>query len=97
MRERDKTNTRKFVRHHWVASEQIEQDLFLLDTKLNKIHSLNGTAAIVWEMLAEPVSQSELVADFAEAFPVVSPGKIRRDIAAVLEKFVNLDIVLISS
>ena len=97
MSEKNIANIRKFVRHHWVTSEQIEQDLFLLDTKLNKIHSLNGTAAMVWEMLAEPVSQSDLVDDFAEAFPVVSPGKIKRDIAAVLEKFVDLDIVLISS
>ena len=97
MSENNIIKTRKFVRHHWVTSEQIEHDLFLLDTKLNKIHFLNGTAAIVWEMLGEPVSQSDLVEDFATAFPVVSPGKIRRDIAAVLEKLVDLDIVVILS
>jgi hypothetical protein len=97
MSERNTVSTGKYVRHHWITSEQIEHDLFLLDTKLNKIHSLNGTAAIVWEMLAAPVSQSDLVQDFAEAYPVVSQGKIRRDIAAILDKFVNLDIVLISS
>ena len=97
MSENSIANTRKFSRHHWVTSEQIEHDLFLLDTKLNKIHSLNGTAAIIWEMLAEPVSLSHLVEDFAEAFPEVSPGKIKRDIAAILEKLVNLDIVLMSS
>lgn len=97
MSENNITNTKKFVRPPWVTSEQIEHDLFLLDTKLNKIHFLNGTAAIVWEMLAEPVSQSDLVEDFATAFPMVSPGKIKRDIAAILEKLENLDIVLISS
>jgi Coenzyme PQQ synthesis protein D (PqqD) len=97
MSERGATGTRTFAQRHWVKSEQIEHDLFLLDTKLNKIHSLNGTAAIVWEMLAAPVSQSDLVADFAGAFPVVPQGKIRRDIAAILEKFVNLDIVLVSN
>ena len=96
MSERNTASTRKFARHHWVTSEQIEQDLFLLDTKLDKIHSLNGTAAAVWEMLADPVSQSDLVEDFAAAYPGVSPGKIRRDIVAILEKFVNLDIVLVS-
>ena len=97
MSENNINKTRKFARYHWVTSEQIEHDLFLLDTKLDRIHFLNGTAAIVWEMLAEPVSLSHLVEDFAEAFPEVSPGKIKRDIAAILEKLVNLDIVFMSS
>ncbi len=50
MSENKITKTSKFARHRWVTSEQIEHDLFLLDTKLNKIHSLNGTAAAVWEI-----------------------------------------------
>ena len=54
--------------------------------------SLAGTGALVWDLLAEPASLSELVAAFAEVYPD-DPGTIERDVAALLESLASLDAI----
>lgn len=54
--------------------------------------SLGGTGAMVWDLLAEPASLSELVATFTEVYPD-DPGTIARDVAALLESLESLDAI----
>jgi hypothetical protein len=54
--------------------------------------SLAGTGALVWDLLAEPASLSELVATFTEVYPD-DPGTIARDVAALLESLKSLDAI----
>ena len=54
--------------------------------------SLAGTGAMVWDLLAEPASLSELVATFTEVYPD-DPGTIARDVASLLESLESLDAI----
>ena len=54
--------------------------------------SLPGTGAMVWELLAEPASLSELVTTFTEVYPD-DPGTIARDVAVLLESLESLDAI----
>jgi len=54
--------------------------------------SLAGTGAMVWDLLAEPASLSELVATFTEVYPD-DPGTIARDVATLLETLQSFDAI----
>ena len=46
-------------------------------------HALTGTAAVLWDALAEPVSPDDLVVDLAAAFGT-DPATVAADIAPLL-------------
>jgi hypothetical protein len=54
--------------------------------------SLAGTAALVWDLLAEPASVSELVDALAEHFGD-DPARITRDVDALLARLSDLGAV----
>lgn len=51
-------------------------------------HVLEGVAAIIWRLLAQPKTGQELVAALGEAYPDADPHLIARDVRAFLEQLV---------
>ncbi len=47
---------------------------------------LEGPAAIIWRLLAQPKTEQELVADLVEAYADADPHLIARDVRAFLEQ-----------
>ncbi|WP_300717581.1 PqqD family peptide modification chaperone [uncultured Desulfovibrio sp.] len=54
--------------------------LFLSDSQGRRIFRLDGTAAVIWQLLAEPLSRREACALLAETFPDIPEVRIRRDL-----------------
>lgn len=54
--------------------------------------SLAGTGALVWDLLAEPATLSELVAALAEVY-AAPPETIARDVAELLETLESMDAI----
>ena len=47
---------------------------------------LEGVAAIIWRLLAQPKTEPELVADLVEAYADADPHLIARDVRTFLEQ-----------
>jgi hypothetical protein len=55
-----------------VTVEVLDGELILYSPHDQSLHHLNGTAALVWNCLAEPATRTELVRDFTEAFSIAA-------------------------
>lgn len=54
--------------------------LFLSDSQGRRIFRLDGTAAVIWQLLAGPISRREACALLAETFPDIPEARIHRDL-----------------
>lgn len=64
-----------------METREVGDDLFLASSGPGQIFHLNQIAAAIWRLLEEPMTQDELVALFAEAFPDQPRDRIEQDIA----------------
>lgn len=60
--------------------ESIDGCLFLSDSRGRSIFRLDGTAAVIWQLLAAPISRREAGTLLAETFPDIPEARIRRDL-----------------
>lgn len=68
-----------------IAAE-IGGTLYLADAEGRAIHRMDGLAALIWEMLADPATPEEIAADLAEAFPDTPPDRIAADLRQLIER-----------
>jgi|GEM_PF-1157171 len=66
--------------------EAFQEDLVVLNTETQAVVTLNGTARIVWDALAEGTSLADLVDLFAEAFPGADRETLESDARALLAR-----------
>ncbi len=77
--------------------EEFDDDLVVMNTRTLAVVTLNGTARVVWEALAEGASHDDLVALFAEAFPDADAGALERDVAAILARLEEAELVAVAN
>jgi hypothetical protein len=68
------------------VSAEVEDSLVLLDLESLVYHSLNKTAAAVWECLAEPRAASSIVSRLCERFQV-TPDHCRTSVDRLMQEF----------
>lgn len=66
------------------VSAEVEDSLVLLDLESLKYHSLNTTAAAIWEMLAQPRSEEAMVESLCERYKV-PPEQCRISLKSLLD------------
>ncbi len=76
--------------------EEFEDDLVVMNTRTQAVVTINGTARVVWEALAEGASLDDLVALFAEAFPDTDPKALRRDVADILARLEEAELAVVA-
>lgn len=66
-----------------VFAASLDDTTLLLNAATGRYHGLNPVAARIWELLAEPTNQDELVARLVEEFEI-TPEACRDEVAAFL-------------
>ena len=74
----------RYLRQAGITAEPFGGEIFLLDETAGRIHALNATAGAIWLLLEEPATQTELLEDFASAFPAMPRNRLRRDLTEAL-------------
>lgn len=64
---------------------QAGQSIFLTDSHGNHIFRLDGTGAVVWQLLAAPLSRDEALSLLVEAFPNVPQTRIRHELKQLFQ------------
>ena len=79
--------------HVGAATEVVGQDYVLHDATTGKVHFLNTTAALVWDLCDGTRSLDELCAEVARQFDR-DPDSVRDDVVAVLARFTDERLLL---
>jgi hypothetical protein len=77
------TGTR-FTRRRGVGARRVGDDIFLTDAATRRIHRLNATGGIVWSLLAEPMTGTDLAEALRILYPGVPGDRLEADLAALL-------------
>ncbi|MGX1096938.1 HPr-rel-A system PqqD family peptide chaperone [Amorphus sp. MBR-141] len=72
-----------FQRVDDIYAASLEDSVLLLNAETGRYHGLNPVASRIWDMLAEPVDEEQLVAGLTAEFEV-SPEQCRREVADFL-------------
>ena len=86
----------KYQRTDAFDEEEFEDDLVVMNTRTLAVVTLNGTARVVWEALADGASHDDLVALFAEAFPDTDPKALERDVADILARLEKAELAVVA-
>ena len=68
-----------------LSCRQAGQSIFLTDSRGNSIFRLDGTGAVVWQLLSEPLSRDEALSLLAETFPDVPQARIRHELGQLFQ------------
>lgn len=69
-----------------ISSRRLGNDLMLYDQETDKVHVLNETGALIWELLDGKNSLIDIEKIFIKQFPDTKTEEISRDIKEVIEK-----------
>ncbi|MFQ5785778.1 MAG: PqqD family protein [Alphaproteobacteria bacterium] len=78
-----------------VDEEEFEDDLVVMNTATHAVVTLNCTARVVWEALAEGATRDDLLALFATVLPGTAPEDLRRDIVATLTELEGAGLLIV--
>lgn len=83
-----------YVRADGVYEAEADQGLFLSDRNGAAIHRLNPGSALIWRVLAEPVTGADITTLLCAAFEDVAPEQIASDTERTLREFAKAGLVL---
>ena len=69
-----------------VVQHEIDGEIVLYDPKRNRVHTLNPTAAVVWQLCDGSRTADQLAEDMAILYDM-DPSVIKRDLSQVLGEF----------
>lgn len=78
-------SNRLYVRNESVVVREEGGALFLVEETSGLIFHLNQTGCLVWNLLARPVTTTEVIGWMARAFPGISRARITKDIETLFE------------
>lgn len=71
------------------SSRKLGNDLMLYDQKNDKVHVLNETGALIWELLDGKNSLFDIENIFTRKFPSTAQEEFTKDIHEVIEKLLS--------
>ncbi len=80
-----------------VEDEEFGDDLVIMNTRTQAVGTLNGTARVVWDALANGASHDDLAALLAEAFPATDRDAVRRDVVEALARLEESELVAVAN
>ncbi len=74
----------RFRRYENVSEKQVEQDLFLVDSRGNAIYHLNGIGAGLWRLLDGTYGLDDAIAVLHDAFPYMERQAVASDVQSLV-------------
>lgn len=76
-----------------LVEEYVEDDLFLVDISLGRIHHLNPVGAALWRQFEEPATLREVLDLFGTAFPDQSKTQLKSDLGGVIGELMEMELI----
>ena len=66
---------------------KIEDKIFIIDTEKEKMHSLNSSAAFIWNMIIKGKTPDEILILMDREFDIEDKNILKKDIEEIILKF----------
>jgi len=77
-----------------IEQAELNNELLLLNNKSNRFFVMNAAAAVIWEKLAQSVSEQDLVGELCNRFRGVTPDQALSDVKETVTSMRELDLIL---
>lgn len=78
-----------------ISDRKLGADIMLYDEQKDKVHILNETGALIWELINGQNDFSAIKSGIIKQFPDVQPEEITRDIDEIIQKLVSEGLISI--
>ena len=83
-----------YMQNSNIDERSIDDTVFLVDPKTDKIFYLNPISTGIWQLLRQPTSVFDATTIVQEAFPEISPHKIAEDVSKLINQMRKRNLVL---
>ncbi len=83
----------RFLRNPSVEGAPLQNEVMLFNAATKKFCVLNASAAHIWERLAKPSTEDELIGALCEHFHGAGRASVEQDVKAVLGELEGLELV----
>jgi len=73
-------------------AQKLGKDLMVYDHETDHLHTLNETAALIWELSQENKSEAEIVAHFCNEFEISDKKQVEKDISITVSELKKLQL-----
>jgi coenzyme PQQ synthesis protein D (PqqD) len=77
-----------------IEAAELKGELLLLNNAVSKFFVMNSTAAFIWEKLATPTNEDELVSALSSHFTGATPDQAREDLNETLKEMREFGLIL---
>lgn len=90
------TNKKKsyYLQNSNIDERSIDDTVFLVDPKTDKIFYLNPISTGIWQLLRKPTSVFDATTIVQQAFPEISPKKIAKEVSRFINQMSKRNLVL---
>ncbi len=77
-----------------IFAAPLNDTLLILNVSTGKYHGLNAVAGRIWELLAEPMTEAQLIAHLLTEFEVDADDCLR-DVATCISGFLERELIIL--
>lgn len=85
-----------YKKQEGISSRKLGNDLMLYDQKNDKVHVLNETGAIIWDLLDGKKDFLDIEKYFIRQFPDAKKEEISKDINEIIGKLLSEKLIVLS-
>jgi len=75
-----------YKRKDGISARPLGNETMLYDSESDKVHILNETGTLIWDMLDGNNNLQSIYNKFLQQFSDINPEEIKKDIAEIIEK-----------
>ena len=83
-----------YMQNSNIDERSIDDTVFLVDPKTDKIFYLNPISTGIWQLLRKPTSVFDATTIVQQAFPEIPPKKIAEDVSKLINQMRKRNLVL---
>jgi hypothetical protein len=87
------TKKTKVKRNNKVIFKEIDETIYILDSKNTTIHTLNETASFIWKQLKRPLEIKELTDLLCKNYKVEKKRAVK-DISEFIKKYIKQEFII---
>ncbi len=83
-----------YTRTPGIVQRELDGSLFLVDAQSETVFYLNELGSAIWQMVAEPVTEEDVIETVHQAFPDVSLQQVTEDVSGILRKMLSRSLIV---
>ncbi|MDH3673335.1 MAG: PqqD family protein [Gammaproteobacteria bacterium] len=84
----------RYRRTPGIVQRELDGSVFLVDAQSQTVFYLNELGSAIWQMVAEPVTEEDVIETVHQAFPDVSRQQVTEDVSGILREMLSRSLIV---